>query len=292
MAALGVGLIWSYWPMLRFIVGAWPRDPIHDPFGPAHGAFVPVYALVVLWSRRHCWKGVPWQPTWWGLPLLAAAMLLRVLAGALRLVALDAYSMLPTLVGFTLLLGGRPLWRGAWPAIALLALALPLPYRMAVVVSLLLRQVVTAGSTSALQALGWPAFAEETVIHLPEMELQVADECSGLGMLQTFVALAAALAACLDRPVSDRIVLVLSAVPIAVIANVARVTATAVAYALAVDEGTRFFMHELAGWLMMPLAVGLLWLLSHYLKPLAIAARFAGQRRAAAARGAGSDRDC
>jgi exosortase/archaeosortase family protein len=71
-------------------------------------------------------------------------------------------------------------------------------------------------------------------------------------------------------PWHDRLVLVASAVPIAVLANVARITATGLAYhAWGRQSATaHLIMHELAGWLMMPLALGLLWLELRFLANL------------------------
>src|SRR5205807_7700254 len=76
----------------------------------------------------------------------------------------------------------------------------------------------------------------------------------------TFFALATAVAVVARRPWPDRLALVLSAVPIAVLANVARITASGAAFTVVTDEGWRHSLHDLTGWLMMPLALGLLWL--------------------------------
>jgi exosortase/archaeosortase family protein len=55
---------------------------------------------------------------------------------------------------------------------------------------------------------------------------------------------------------------VASAIPIAILVNVIRITATGVAYHLAGRESAlaRLIYHDLAGWLMMPLALVMLWL--------------------------------
>src|SRR5262249_8698964 len=50
------------------------------------------------------------------------------------------------------------------------------------------------------------------------------------------------------------------AVPIAVLSNVTRITVTGVLHKVAGGEVADYVFHDLAGWLMMPLALGLLWL--------------------------------
>src|SRR4051794_1484960 len=65
--ALTVALLWSYAPTLEAMVERWWSDPQYS-----HGFLVPVFAAAVLWSRRERWDAVRWQPSWWGLPVLAA----------------------------------------------------------------------------------------------------------------------------------------------------------------------------------------------------------------------------
>jgi exosortase/archaeosortase family protein len=86
-------------------------------------------------------------------------------------------------------------------------------------------------------------------------------------MLMTFFALSTAMALIVKAPLPDRLALVASAVPIAVIANVLRITATGAAYYhLGTESATaQAIMHDLAGWLMMPLALLLLWLELKYM---------------------------
>src|SRR5262249_50879152 len=104
-------------------------------------------------------------------------------------------------------------------------------------------------------------FAEGNIILIEDNQLGVADACSGLGMLLTFFALSTAFALVVRRPRIDRLMLVASAVPVAVTANVARITATGLAYYAAGPHSAaaHAILHDLAGWLMMPLAMLLLW---------------------------------
>ena len=62
------------------------------------------------------------------------------------------------------------------------------------------------------------------------------------------------------RPVWERIIVFLSAPIIAVISNIARIALTGVLYYWVSSEIGHKFSHDLAGWFMMPIAIGLLWL--------------------------------
>ena len=123
-----------------------------------------------------------------------------------------------------------------------------------------LQHFATVASTYLLQTLGLSAVSEGNVILIGDVKLGVVEACSGLGMLLTFFALSTAVALVLARTWTDRLVLFASAVPVALVANVSRITVTGVLYVMVGGDVARVVYHDLAGWLMMPLALVLLWL--------------------------------
>jgi exosortase len=238
------------------LVERWSHDPQYS-----HGFIVPLFALTVLWSRREMLKRVAWRPAWIGLGVLAVGVIARIVAAQSDIEPLDALSLLPTTFGLVLLVGGWSVLRWSWPALAFLAFMMPLPYAIEMALAHPLRQLATGLSTYALQTLGCPAAAEGNVIGIGDIQLGVEEACSGLGMLMTFFALATAVAMIVDAPLHDRLILIGSAIPIAVLANVIRITATGVAYWLAGRDSAvaKMIYHDLAGWLMMPLALAMLY---------------------------------
>ena len=88
----------------------------------------------------------------------------------------------------------------------------------------------------------------------------------------TFLALATAMALVVPGRMVDRVVLVVSAIPIAVFANVLRITVTGMAYSSLGWEEHRETIHIVLGLLlMMPLALVLLWFELKFLRALLIA---------------------
>jgi exosortase len=235
----------------------------------SHGFLVPVFAAAVLLLRRP--DVLPaWRPAWPGAMVMGGAVGLRIVAAELDNHFLDGFALVAMLAGTVLLVAGRDVFRWAWPSIAYLGFMLPLPFALEVTLSHPLQRLATVTSTFALQTLGYPALAEGNIILIDQVRLGVIEACSGLGMLMTFFAISTAMALVLRGPLVDRIVVLVSAVPIAVVANVVRITATGIAYYhLGADsEVGRAIMHDLAGWLMMPLALALLWLEWCYLQRL------------------------
>ena len=86
-------------------------------------------------------------------------------------------------------------------------------------------------------------------------------------MSTIFLALAVAITLVTTRPWWERITIIMSAVPIAILVNVIRITVTGILYVVASHELAEAVFHDLAGWIMMPMAMGFLFveltLLSH-----------------------------
>jgi exosortase len=248
-ALLCACLLWSYWPTLVNLVRTWARDPRYS-----HGFLVPPFAAYLFWSRRPP-SSEPVRRTWTGAVLIAAGAALR-LAGAYSFFDwLDAASLLPSLAGVCALLGGWAAVRRAWPAVAFLIFMIPLPFSVESALGPRMQRVATAASTFALQALGLDAVRSGNVIGIGEFKMGIVDACNGLGISYMCLACAIAAALTIDRPRLDRVVLVISAVPIALLVNVTRITATGVLHETLGRRVADVVYHDLAGWLLMPLAL-------------------------------------
>jgi exosortase len=252
---VGGAVLWAYWPVIGEMAGKWFNHPHYS-----HAFLVPTFSAYLLWrSRKEGRAGVP-GPAWWGLlPLLVGAVL-RVLGAVLYVSWLEMVSLLPVLWGIALLLGGWAGLRRSWVAIGFLGFMFPLPHRVENALSGPLQHLASWASAYALQSVGLPAFREGNVIIVQEHHIGVVEACNGLGMLLLFFALTAAIALLSRRPWPDRLVLLLSAVPIALVSNVVRIVLTGVLTILAGQRWADLVFHDLAGWLMMPLALGLVWL--------------------------------
>jgi exosortase len=254
-AALGVLCLWSYWPTLCALAARWVKDPEYS-----HGYLVPAFAVLLLWLRRDRLRAPAAGSATWGLALLLAGGAFRVLGAWLYIDWLEAAALLPTVAGLFALFGGRPALTWAWPAVAFLGFMIPLPYRIETALAQPLQGLATTCSAYAMQTLGLPAVAEGNTILLSRGRIGIVEACNGLSMLLVFFALAAAVALVIRRPALDRAVLLVSAIPVALLANVARITTTGVLQEWVDPQLAQRLFHDWGGWLMMPLALGVLWL--------------------------------
>ena len=250
--ALGALLLWAYWSVLGVIAGKWSTAEY------SHGYFVPVFSLVVLWLRRNQIVSMPCALSAWGLVPLAVGIAMRILGAYYYLESLEALSLLPSLLGLSICVGGKQALYWSWPSIAFLFFMLPLPYTVEVMLGGPLRRIAVLASTYTLQTFGFPAVAEGNVILMQSQPILVAEACSGLSMLLTFFALSVAAAIVLKRSLVDRLIIVLSALPIAIIANLVRIVLTAILAETVGSKAADLVFHDMAGWLMMPLALCLL----------------------------------
>ncbi len=264
---VALSFLWVYWPTLDGMARRWSQDPEYS-----HGYLVPLFALFLLWHRRFHKNAGSDRGKVWGLGLVLAGIALRLAGSYVYFGYLEELSLFPCLFGLCLVLGGTRLVSRAWPAIAFLFFMLPLPYYVEVALAGPLQRLATVMSTMCLQLLGFTATSEGNIIFLGEMRIGVVEACGGLSMLLTFFAVTVAVALVIQRPMTDKVALVASAIPIALIANVVRITITGVLYEIVGTKVGEIFFHDVAGWFMMALALGILWgeawLLSHlFLEP-------------------------
>ncbi len=174
---------------------------------------------------------------------------------------LEGMAMILILGGVALLWGGPKALRWSLPSLAFLIFMIPLPYRIEVALGDPLQRIGTLASTYMLQTAGLPAIAEGNIIRLDDQaSIAVVEACNGLGMLAAFLCYATAAAMLLEnRDPVTRLIILLSAVPLALVANITRITATGLVHATIGGGAADLVFHDLAGWLMMPLALGLLW---------------------------------
>jgi exosortase len=266
LAAVAVVLGWSYAPNLRVLLATWNQDPNYS-----HGFLVLPVALVILYRR---WseakeeareKGKEAEapairPSPWGWVALIAVLALRAFLYERGSDWSETATLLPVIASLTLALGGWPLLRISWPAIAFLVFLLYLPLSINDLLSQPLQRLATLGSAALLKFTGLWVLAEGNVIVVGGDELEVAAACNGLSMLMCLAATVAAMTILVTKDLWKRIVLLASIVPVALVSNILRITATAWCYKLFGAEVGGHFAHDAAGWLMMPMALVLVGL--------------------------------
>ena len=276
VASCAAVLIWTFWPTLRVMSEQWSNDPRYS-----HGYLVPAFSLFLLWSRRAMMRTGDTRPRLLGFAVLLAGLAIRAVGIVFFVPWLTAAPIVPCLFGLALLAGGRSAFKWTWPASAFLIFMVPLPYQAEIALAHPLQRIATLVSTYALQTVGLIAVAEGNTIRMNGgIRLGVVEACSGLSMLMNFFALSTAAAVVIKRPMYERIMLVLAAVPIALIANIIRITVTGILHKTVGSELADRVFHDFAGWLMMPIALGLLWIVLWVMSRLVVDAKPVSREKA------------
>jgi len=246
-------LVWVYGPMFSWLLEQWQEQP-----DCAHCFLVPVFSGYLLWHRRDMLRTVAVRGNWWGLALLALAALMEwVSAYSLRETP-HRFSLLPCIAGIVLFLWGAGTLRWAGPSIAFLAFMFPLTPLLRNKLGLPLQRIATAVSAFLLQIMGIPAFGQGTVLQLRKSVFGVEATCSGLRAMMFCLAVCTGAVLVMRRSMLDKAIIVLSAVPMAMVVNVIRITATGIAGELAGGAFAKSF-HDRAGALVVPIVIILLW---------------------------------
>lgn len=227
----------------------------------SHGYFIPVIAAFLLWMRREPFRDVPMWQRWVGVGIVLLGVAMRSFGARNVIFFLDNISFVPCIVGLFVVVGGLPTLRWAAPAIVFLGFMYPLPRLLEEKIMHPLQSVATLVSVLLLRTLGIFAYQEGNTINLAERKMGVVEQCSGLRMLTIFAALSFAVALAMrTRPWWERVIIVLSAFPVAVAVNVIRITVIAILYNLNMNTFADEVFHTIGGYIMMPLALGLLFL--------------------------------
>ena len=250
-AALLVVFVATYYFTFAWLARMWMQPNY------LHGFLVAPFSLFLLWFRSDMMVPFPSKGSLWAFPFFALSAVIRGIAIYFNY-SIDHYSLFPLLIGLALFVGGWRALRWSWPAIMFLVFMIPLPGFLEGALSRPLQYIGTNCSIYVIQTLGIPAVAVGNRIMLSAQALEVADACNGIKMLMLFFAICVGATLVMPLKLWEKCVIAASAIPIAVLSNVARITVSAVVSDL-FGPKVEQLVHDYGGPAMMPLAIVLVW---------------------------------
>jgi exosortase len=250
VAAVLCGAIgFIYAGVLSSLVRQWMSDDNYS-----HGFFVLPLALYFAWERRAALAEATRRPGTLGLALLVVSLLVRV-AGVLGSdLFLTRVSLIGVIAGTIWFVWGQRHARILAFPILFLLLMIPLPAVLFNQLAFPLQLFASRVGETVIALAGIPVLREGNVLHVPAATLEVAEACSGIRSLVSLVMLAVVLGYFTGHGTRARTVLALAAIPIAVLANAARVAGTALSAEWIGPEAAQGFFHTFSGWLMFVIA--------------------------------------
>jgi exosortase len=256
-----IAFLWSYWPGLVELWELWRQSDEYSA-----GLLVPFLAAYILWSRRDDIARCPVKPSLWGLLAFAAAQAVRFFGLFLMYSSAERLSIVLSIAALILLLFGFKLFWKVSPILLFLCLMLPLPNVIQYYVGLNLQRWATSSAVFCLETLGYAVTREGHTIEIGNVSVAVLEACNGLRMITAFFVISGLVVLLVERKRWEKLVILISSLPIALVCNTIRLAITAVFFTVLQGEYWEKIFHDFGGYAMMPLAlavvVGELWLLT------------------------------
>lgn len=258
-ALIGVLLLALFYPALRWLVGEWLGNDYYS-----HGPLVPLISAFFAWRLWTRWPAEQRRVATAPAGLVPAGVGLAVYLYALTQAAyfVATLALLAVLAGVIwYLLGPAALRRLAFP-LAFLVFMIPLPFVEPL--SVPLAQITGAISAAVVRLFGVSITVNGAQVSLPNAQLVVGAQCSGLRSIVTLLTLVGLVVFVVEGPWWSKALLALSSIPIAALGNVLRVSSLlGVANVWGADTAFQYY-HDYSGIVFFASAVVLLILFSRW----------------------------
>jgi len=279
--AVVFALVFLYASVLAKLSHDWWTDENYS-----HGLLIPFVIGFILWAERDKLRQAHHKPSmlWGGAAILLALFALWAgVAGAELFI--QRTSLVLMLAGVVVYFCGAQLLRMVWVPLFLLLLAIPIPTIVLNQIAFPLQLFASRCAVWSMRLFDIPVLRQGNVIELMPLnalttkKLEVVEACSGIRSLMTLMTLAVVFAYFTYPPGSSSdgtrksgvrsslrnwgfwrsSLLVLSAIPIAILTNALRVSGTGVLaryYGVKIADG---FFHSFSGWVIYIVAFLLLF---------------------------------
>lgn len=247
-------LVAVYYPTVLWLWDRWTLSVWHN----AHGMLIPFVVAWFAWDELGRFKGPPPVANAWGFALVVPALLLHVFDVAMYTQLLSAASIVLLLPGLSLLFLGTARTQAILFPLLFLAFMLPIPLAVTERIHLVLRHLTASGVEHLVPLVGVPLYRDGLVLDVANARLLVADACSGFSTLYASMAVAC-LTAYASPVLWRRVAVVLLAAPIAVVANILRVSILTLLVRWQGTDVLATSLHEISGVVTFLLALPLIF---------------------------------
>lgn len=264
-AALFAVFVWAFWSSISNL---WNFLSANADYSA--GQLVPLAALYMVASHKEKWR--PSFRFWWpGLGIFGFGVAANLSGYSFRLSSVENFGLITAALGLIASIIGKSVAARFWYPLVFLFLMVPLPQRVHGALMLPLQGWGANLATTVLETMGIPAVQSGNVIQVAGYQIAVAEACSGLRMALAFLIVTAVIAYVIKRPNWQKVIVLLSSIPIALMCNVVRLVLSAYLISIGRENIAQGAFHDGAGLIMMPVAVGMVylefWVLSNLMVP-------------------------
>lgn len=245
-------MIASFYPMLERLVEQWSKD---DDMG--HGFFVPIVAAYIAWQRKDEIFSLEMNRNYLGILVMLYGAAQYVLGTIAAENFLSRTSIVFSIAGAVLFVGGKPLLKLLGFPIFLLFFMVPIPAVIYNQITFPLQMFASSVAEKTLLLLGIPVLRDGNILELAEHKLSVVEACSGIRSLLSLTFLSLVYGFFFESRGWLRAMLLFATIPIAIAANAFRVSMTGVLYEYK-SEWAEGFFHTAEGWVIFMFALSML----------------------------------
>jgi exosortase len=213
----------------------------------SHGILVPFISAFLCWRQKDRLSKVPISNSKWGGMILIISLAIYLIALAGHVAFIQRIMIVLSLVGLILFNFGKAFLKILFFPVLFLIFMIPIPVTIYGIVSFPLQLIATNISCAIIQFFNIPVFQEGNLLFFTNTQLEVVEACSGLRSMIAFLMLAALFAYLLRNVWWRGCLLIFSAVPLAIVANILRVVSTGIFAHLYGDKMARGFLHNFSG---------------------------------------------
>lgn len=230
----------------------------------SHGPLIPVLSALLFLRQL---KEVPVDPgpknnRWPGVALVTFALLMGTLGILANIDDIVAYALILWVGGILLISWGWNTGRHFWPPVVHLIYMLPLPGVIYYKTTTYLQFISSELGVWFLKLLSVPVFLDGNIIDLGVTKLHVAEACSGLRYMFPILSFSYIFAVLYRGPVWHKAVLLISAVPIAILMNSVRIAMAGIIVQYYGNDWLEGFTHFFEGWVIFLSCIVILFFLA------------------------------
>ena len=226
-----------YFRTFHWLLNSWLTDPYYS-----HGFLVLIVSGFIAWRNIREHKNPEYAPFKSGILIFAFGLILYVIGFIKLFPFLTAISFLFTTSGLILYFYGKPLMRAFLFPIAFLIFAIPLPFVFLEKVAYILQSLSAYYPALIIEMLGIPVTRVGAEIQLTDASFVIGLPCSGMNSLISLLALVTIFIYILKCPLYKKITLLCLSIPIAILANILRITSLLlIANAYGAETANGFF---------------------------------------------------
>ncbi len=229
----------------------------------SHGILVPLVSLCFIWQKREELKSAKRSNSILGAMILSASMVFYLISYLGSIAVVSRAMIVSSLIGLVMFSLGKEIFILLIFPLLYLFFMVPVPDTILGLAALPLQLFATKVSTFFIQLFSIPAYREGNMLYFARTQLEIAEACSGIRSIMSFGMLSFIFAYMMDKIWWKRILLVLSTIPLALFANIVRVTGTGILAHFYGSKVALGFLHEFSG--LAVFAFGFLLLLGEYL---------------------------